>query len=90
MAKQLSIIEFDMFNCVLPEEFYDQKWLHKDRDILAPNICAITKRFNWVSLWVNNYLTCIGNFFDCIRNKFKEKRTDFINVCSNGLAMVFY
>jgi hypothetical protein len=48
-----SIVSFIHNQGVLPEEFYDQKWLHKDRDKLAPNIVAITKRFNWVSLNYN-------------------------------------
>ncbi len=37
---------------VLPVEFFNMNWQKNERETLAPNISAFTRRFNQVSYWV--------------------------------------
>lgn len=59
IAIQLSLIEYYMFSMIQPDEFFNQAWLKNNKEDKSPNITAITKRFNWVSLWVcSSILQC--------------------------------
>jgi hypothetical protein len=52
VARQLTIIEFQLFANILPYEFLNQAWTKADADQRAPNIIAVTRRFNEIALWV--------------------------------------
>lgn len=39
-----------------PKEFLHQKWNKPDKEIQAPNICKVIKKFNQTSFWV---VSCI-------------------------------
>ncbi|KAI3651224.1 hypothetical protein MP228_004705 [Amoeboaphelidium protococcarum] len=52
IARQLTLIEFQLFDNVMPYEFLNQSWTKEDASIRAPGIMKITKRFNEVAFWV--------------------------------------
>lgn len=43
LARQITLIEFEMFRSIKPTEFLDQAWLSKDKEKLAPGILSMTK-----------------------------------------------
>ena len=52
IARQLTIMEFDLFANINPYEFLNQAWTKSDADQRAPNIIAVTKRFNEIAMWI--------------------------------------
>jgi son of sevenless-like protein len=52
VARQLTIMEHNLFKKIKPWEFLNQRWSKYDKLEKAPGIMAITKRFNMVSKWV--------------------------------------
>eukprot|EP01080_Neovahlkampfia_damariscottae_P009407 gene9407-1615_t len=52
LAKQLTIIETELFKNIEPKECFGLGWSKPNKLDLAPNIVAITDRFNYVSHWV--------------------------------------
>eukprot|EP01102_Stenamoeba_stenopodia_P014624 TRINITY_DN4881_c0_g1_i2.p1 TRINITY_DN4881_c0_g1~~TRINITY_DN4881_c0_g1_i2.p1 ORF type:complete len:1169 (+),score=349.70 TRINITY_DN4881_c0_g1_i2:173-3679(+) len=52
VARQLTLIEYDLYKAIKPWECLGQAWAKKDKEIKAPNIIAMIKRFNYVSRWV--------------------------------------
>jgi len=53
IARQLSLLEMDIFKQIRPEELLGQAWTKEDKEIRAPNIMALTRHFNTVSSWVS-------------------------------------
>ena len=43
LARQLTLLEFELFKTIKPTEFLDQAWLSKDKEKLAPGIMSMTK-----------------------------------------------
>ena len=52
VARQLTLIEFDLYRLLRPEEFLGLAWSKKNSDINAPNVKQMISRFNLVSQWV--------------------------------------
>jgi len=52
VARQLTLIEFDLFKAIQPKELLNQCWNKKNKQELAPNVVSMIKRFNDVSSWV--------------------------------------
>jgi hypothetical protein len=52
IARQMALIDFELFSRIEAKEFLDQGWTGDEKEICAPNITRITQRFNTVSLWV--------------------------------------
>jgi hypothetical protein len=52
IARQLALIDFEIFSKIESKEFFDQQWVGEQKEICAPNITAFTERFNLVSQWV--------------------------------------
>lgn len=52
MARQMTIVEHQLFMSIHPTEFMDQKWMKKDKETKAPNICRMTKWSNHVARWI--------------------------------------
>jgi son of sevenless-like protein len=48
IARQLTLIEFELFQKIKPWEFLGLQWNKKDKDLKAPNILAMIQRFNQV------------------------------------------
>jgi len=57
VARQITIIEFEMFKAIKPTEFLDQAWLSKEKEKLAPGILSMTK-------WSTRVLTSCSFFRD--------------------------
>ena len=49
MARQLTIVEANLFKKVTPYEFMSQSWSGADKQVLTPNIIAISTHFNLVN-----------------------------------------
>jgi len=56
IARQLCILEFELFHKVTPKEFLNQRWNKSQKEKEAPNIYAIIKRFNQFSFWVSSVI----------------------------------
>jgi len=52
VAKELALIEFEIFKSIKNYEFAEGGWKRKDGDKLAPNLLKSIRRFNVVSSWV--------------------------------------
>ncbi|KNC49780.1 cell division control protein [Thecamonas trahens ATCC 50062] len=53
LARQLTIMEFDLYRRIKPWEFLNQGWTKKDVTPLpSPHIVALTNHFNHVAEWV--------------------------------------
>lgn len=52
VARQLTLIEYDLFKSITSQECLGQAWNKADHETLAPNLTAITKHFNTFTLWV--------------------------------------
>lgn len=63
IARQLTLIEFDIFEKIQPRECLKQAWNKENRQEKAPNIYAMIERTNRVVNWVRlpylkiNFLT---------------------------------
>jgi len=61
VARQLTLIEHELLEKIRPFEFLGQAWTKKDKEVRAPNILTMIKRFNQVSGWVaQEIVTCKG------------------------------
>lgn len=69
VARQLSIIEFKLLKKIEPKEFLNQNWNKTEREVVAPNIVAIQKRFNKTSYWASTRIV-----------KYKELKTRVVMV----------
>ena len=52
IARQLTLIESDLYRAIKPWEFLNQAWAKKDKEKRAPRVIAMINRFNQVSNWV--------------------------------------
>ncbi|KAJ3158322.1 Son of sevenless 2 [Geranomyces michiganensis] len=52
IAQQLTIIEHAFLADILPAELLNQAWSKPDAEVKAPNVTALTRRFNAVACWV--------------------------------------
>eukprot|EP01102_Stenamoeba_stenopodia_P018147 TRINITY_DN661_c1_g1_i1.p1 TRINITY_DN661_c1_g1~~TRINITY_DN661_c1_g1_i1.p1 ORF type:complete len:1017 (+),score=351.00 TRINITY_DN661_c1_g1_i1:339-3389(+) len=53
LARQLTLMEYDLFKQANPSEYLKQGWKKADKMTRSPNICAMIDRFNLVSAWVS-------------------------------------
>eukprot|EP01133_Synstelium_polycarpum_P017730 gene17730-21140_t len=67
IARQLTLIEFNLYCKITPSDLYHQAWNKKDAAEKVPNLLALIKRSNDVSYWVaticqklNNWNTFMG------------------------------
>ncbi|KYQ96865.1 Ras guanine nucleotide exchange factor [Tieghemostelium lacteum] len=52
IARQLTLIEFDIFRKIKPPELLNQSWNKPKLKARAPNVLKMIDRFNSVSMWV--------------------------------------
>ena len=52
LARQLTLLEADIFSRLSETEFYHRNYLSESKEKLAPHICKLVDRFNTVSFWV--------------------------------------
>ncbi|KAJ6243191.1 guanine nucleotide exchange factor [Anaeramoeba flamelloides] len=70
--RQLTLMEFDLYQKIKPREFLNQAWTRKNKEELAPNITKFTQSFNLFSNWManeilshdklKNRVNCLGKF----------------------------
>jgi len=60
IARQLSIIEFSLFQKIAPKELLNQKWTKVEKETLAPGVISVTRRFNTVSWWIATMIVRIN------------------------------
>eukprot|EP01125_Pyxidicula_operculata_P006314 TRINITY_DN2192_c0_g1_i1.p1 TRINITY_DN2192_c0_g1~~TRINITY_DN2192_c0_g1_i1.p1 ORF type:complete len:969 (-),score=316.48 TRINITY_DN2192_c0_g1_i1:220-3126(-) len=54
IARQLTIIEQDLFLAINPWELLGQSWTKSNKEEISPNVCKFIDFFNKVNLWVQN------------------------------------
>jgi son of sevenless-like protein len=54
LAIQLTLIEMDLFRRIEPKECFGLSWSKQNKEELAPNIVAISDRFNKISVWISS------------------------------------
>jgi son of sevenless-like protein len=54
IARQMTIIESELFNAVEPKECFGLAWSKENKEDLAPNLVALSNRFQQVTLWIVN------------------------------------
>jgi hypothetical protein len=62
VARQLTLIDFDLFSKIQPYECYGLAWMKKDRDKRAPGIVAMAEHFNYISGWVATTIVTTEDF----------------------------
>ncbi|EFA76027.1 Ras guanine nucleotide exchange factor [Heterostelium album PN500] len=71
MARQLTIIEFDMYRQIASKELLSLSWQKNDKETRSPNLLKMIHRFNEVSNWVvtkgnpDKLENGFVNFFKC-------------------------
>lgn len=67
IARQMALLDFELFRKILPKECFHQKWEKQNRASLAPNINALIEKSNEVYIINSLFLHLIKAFkMDCI------------------------
>ncbi|KAJ3035399.1 hypothetical protein HDV00_003997 [Rhizophlyctis rosea] len=59
IARQMTLLEFDLFKAVKPREFLGLAWMKDDKETRAPNITRMTRWSNHVIHWVISEVVCV-------------------------------
>jgi len=62
IARQITIIESQMFREVRPQEFLNQSWTKKDKELRSPNLLKMIRLFNKISNWVYSEIVQTEHF----------------------------
>eukprot|EP01089_Gocevia_fonbrunei_P011862 TRINITY_DN2635_c0_g2_i1.p1 TRINITY_DN2635_c0_g2~~TRINITY_DN2635_c0_g2_i1.p1 ORF type:complete len:409 (-),score=64.63 TRINITY_DN2635_c0_g2_i1:8-1234(-) len=56
IARQLTLIEFEIFRRIQPKEFLNQAWNKNGKMVSARNICELIDRFNWTGSFMSTII----------------------------------
>ena len=85
LARQLTLIDYNLFTSIKPLECLNQNWMHKtQKEELAPNILAMIRRFNDVSTWVASEILKCKDL--ALRTKVLKQIIEIAEVC----FIIFY
>jgi hypothetical protein len=61
IARQLTLIEFEIFTSIKPRELLDCSWMKEARETLAPNVLRMMRWSNHVIHWLTNEIVSLNN-----------------------------
>jgi son of sevenless-like protein len=67
IARQLALIDFEMFSKIEAKECLNSAWTKESRETMAPNIHAMTQFFNRISAWVGTEVVKVEKLSDRVR-----------------------
>jgi RasGEF N-terminal motif/RasGEF domain len=53
IARQLTLVEFDLYKAIAPKELLNLNWMEDDKEERAPNVLVMIRWFNNISGWVS-------------------------------------
>eukprot|EP01102_Stenamoeba_stenopodia_P019570 TRINITY_DN742_c0_g1_i1.p1 TRINITY_DN742_c0_g1~~TRINITY_DN742_c0_g1_i1.p1 ORF type:complete len:861 (-),score=153.82 TRINITY_DN742_c0_g1_i1:1728-4310(-) len=77
LARQLTLIEYNIFKIIQPKEFLNQGWNRSKKHITSPNILTMIRLFNKMSRWVTGEVAFTDDLL-----KRADKMKYFIRVAS--------
>jgi son of sevenless-like protein len=54
LARQMTLLDYALFQKIRPSEYNNVAWTKKNKEIASPNLLRFIRRFNDVSIWVQN------------------------------------
>jgi len=97
IARQMTIIDFEIFTKIEPKECLNSNWSKGNQKTKAPNIYQITQLFNQVSSWVGTTICklsdvkerveCIENFIDVAMGLWELNNFNGVFAVTAGLGL---
>lgn len=79
LARQLTLIEWDLWEAIKPWEFLNQAWTKKDKETKAPGIHMLIKHFNYIASWAASSVVSLEALKERVR--VIERFVDLASAC---------